>query len=288
MITSSPLRAIAHRNQPQSLQRDMRDKIPYLYPEFVAGPFRLFALAADYADQLVVGRRGLPSKVRHGCALALAFHVPCYHIARPPPLGFAAYLASLNAPPSYTKACARIAAACRDLSAYASSAKADTAAPVGDTRRKSRVLRGKALVAPQPDADDVTTAVAVCLFAPRPTQRQVVDGSTLAVLARAWPPDEEPLGDVLQRVQVFWKDARLQRVVAEGATDMDSRGAQLLLARDGLLATRDRVARIAKDPDAPPWLQRVSSYLKRQPAKLRALVALTEMLDRCIDQLLPS
>lgn len=128
MITTSPLRALALRNAPNNVHRDMRDKVPYLYPEFVAGYFRLFALAADFADQLVVGRRGLPSKVRHACKLAKTFGVPCFHIAKRPQQGVAAFLRHSGAPPAYLDACARVAHATRVLRAYALAERIDLGA----------------------------------------------------------------------------------------------------------------------------------------------------------------
>lgn len=127
MIASSPLRAIAARNAVDNTYRDMREKSPYLYPEFVAGPFYVFALAAEYADQLVVGRRGLPSKVRHACALAGKLGVPCYHIDKPPPGGFDAFLRAAEAPASYLDAAARLASATAVLQEYAN-AEADAQA----------------------------------------------------------------------------------------------------------------------------------------------------------------
>lgn len=118
MITSSPLRALALRNQALTPHRDMRDKVPYLYPEFVAGPFHFFPTAANYADQLVVGRRGLPSKIRHGCALAARFGVPCYHIGVPPADGPRDYLRAVGAPDAYQTACEKLENACRVLETY--------------------------------------------------------------------------------------------------------------------------------------------------------------------------
>jgi hypothetical protein len=119
MITTSPMRAIALRNQALTARCDMRDKLPYLYPEFVAGPFHFFPTAACYADELVVGRRGLPSKIRHGRALAERFHVPCYHINVMPAEGSLAYLRSINAPAAYIEMCLQFDEAARVIAAHA-------------------------------------------------------------------------------------------------------------------------------------------------------------------------
>jgi len=45
---------------------------------FVAGPFFTLDAATDFGDRLVVGKRGLVSKVRHGCDMAARLGLECY------------------------------------------------------------------------------------------------------------------------------------------------------------------------------------------------------------------
>lgn len=89
--------------------------MPYVYPEFIAGPFSSLGTAAWYSDQVVVGRRGLQSKVRHACELAHSLDVPCYHIQCQPPEGVRAYLERAGAPPSYLQVLAELEAAAARL-----------------------------------------------------------------------------------------------------------------------------------------------------------------------------
>lgn len=265
MISSSPFRAIAQRNLTQSPYREMRDKVPYLYPEFVAGPFPMFALAVDYADQLVVGRRGLPSKVKHGCTLALTFQVPCYHIAVRPSGGLEAFLRQHHAPPSYLSACARLAEATGVLQTYCGGADEGTPLIVA--------AAVAAILAVEP-ASETGRALLAHIFS---------DADTIAHLAKDWPAfAPQPLSLVLRSVGQFWKDARLFAAITP-VPPMDERAETLLLGR-GRSAVLDCIASVAADPGAARWLKRVAEYLRRHPRKLTLLLALTETLDLFIDR----
>jgi hypothetical protein len=245
MISSTPLRAIAQRNLSNSPYRDMRDKIPYLYPEFIAGPIRLFALAADFADQLVVGRRGLPSKVRQGCAIALSLHVPCYHIARPPPAGFDAFLRAVDAPPGYREAAARLATAVAALEAYAAEEEPPCA-----------------------------TALEVAVL------MQIFNGTHVPppALAAAWPHGEPSPVHALHSVERFWRDARLGDEIVDGLratplAQLDARAPAVLLA-GGAHADMEACAR--PSAGTPQWLRRAAAYLRDKPKRRVALSALSE------------
>lgn len=83
LVTSAPMRAVALRNiqrrtETRNDSLSVSHKAAYLYPVFVAGPFFSADAGIDFADQLVVGKRGLASKVRHGCDMAARLGLECY------------------------------------------------------------------------------------------------------------------------------------------------------------------------------------------------------------------
>ena len=109
IVCTRPLRAIFRRNQDAMPHRDhWHDKAPYIYPEFIAGPFASMESVMAFSDRVVRGRRGIESKVWHACAYADEWQVPCYHIDKEPEEGTAAYLSRAGAPAEYLHAYARL------------------------------------------------------------------------------------------------------------------------------------------------------------------------------------
>lgn len=268
MITSAPLRAIATRNQPHSPYRDMRDKIPYLYPEFVAGPFRVFELATDYADQLVVGRRGLPSKVKHGCQLALTFDVPCYHINVTPPEGFDLFLRDNHAPLLYVNASRRIGDATRVLQSFCNGDLTDAVQ----------------LPTPTMHTTTTTTDAHVPSWILRVLLGQIFrrahapqdDAGWARFLGTAW--NGEPIEPIVTALGAFWKAARLFSIVTADA-DFSAHTETCALLLLGLCRFRARHAAKNLVTDAhPKWLRRVADYLLRWPKKSAALADIGESL----------
>ena len=124
ILTTHPFRAVAMRNHRAVDFRDaLKARAPFIYPEFVAGPFPEAAFpegAMAFASRVVVGRRGLDSKVRHACELALKQNVPCYHIQQLPPAGVRRYLMDAGAPDEYLTTLATLKEAEHNLSKHLS------------------------------------------------------------------------------------------------------------------------------------------------------------------------